>query len=264
MIIDCFTFFNELDLLEIRLHELADVVDVFCLAESTMTFSGNKKELNYKENKDRFSQFNIITKTVDDMPVNCNSWTREHHQRNTIKSMLDTFDNDDIVIMSDLDEIPAAIDVSKLPELLSACDRVEFSHRLYSYALNGSENTRIIGSAATKLKTLQSKNASMHQLLRNKPRLDWVTNRMESGWHFSYANTIENIALKIKSFSHTEFNKPKYTDIHVLSDRVENGLNIFGRKVSPVTYEKIDESWPEYVFKNQHKFLHLIRPVRDE
>jgi len=52
---DCFPFFNELDVLEIRLKELWDVVDVFVLAESNLSHSGKPKEYIFENNKDRFA-----------------------------------------------------------------------------------------------------------------------------------------------------------------------------------------------------------------
>lgn len=55
MIIDCFTFFNELDVLEIRLRELDGVVDRFVLVEATLTHQGKPKPLLYAENKERFA-----------------------------------------------------------------------------------------------------------------------------------------------------------------------------------------------------------------
>ena len=54
---DCFNFFNELDILDIRLHELNDVVDKFVLIESVETFTGKSKPLFYNDNKERFKKF---------------------------------------------------------------------------------------------------------------------------------------------------------------------------------------------------------------
>lgn len=70
MIYDCFTFFNELELLELRLHELADVVDKFVLVEATKTHSNKSKPLYYWENRSRFGEFHdkIIHIIVDDLP----------------------------------------------------------------------------------------------------------------------------------------------------------------------------------------------------
>jgi beta-1,4-mannosyl-glycoprotein beta-1,4-N-acetylglucosaminyltransferase len=85
-IIDCFTFFNELKMLELRLTELNDVVDYFVLVESTKTFSNNDKQLFYKENKHLFEKFNdkIIHIIVDEFPEGDN-WSREVYQRNAIQ-----------------------------------------------------------------------------------------------------------------------------------------------------------------------------------
>lgn len=56
-IYDCFIFFNELDLLELRLNELSDIVDKFVLVEGTKTFQGDDKPLYFEENKDRFKEY---------------------------------------------------------------------------------------------------------------------------------------------------------------------------------------------------------------
>src|SRR3989344_1716902 len=82
-IYDCFTFFNELDLLDLKLHELADHVDKFVIVESTVTFQGNPKPLYFQENKQRFAPFldKIIHVVVSDTPTEGSAWDREHYQR---------------------------------------------------------------------------------------------------------------------------------------------------------------------------------------
>ena len=69
-VFDSFIFFNELDLLELRLNILNDVVDYFVLTESPFTVSGNEKPLYYQENKDRFGKFNdkIIHNITKEIP----------------------------------------------------------------------------------------------------------------------------------------------------------------------------------------------------
>ena len=66
-IFDSFIFFNELDLLEMRLNILNDVVDYFVLTESPWTVSGNPKPLYYQENKDRFE--NIVTEIIKNITI---------------------------------------------------------------------------------------------------------------------------------------------------------------------------------------------------
>ena len=70
MVYDCFQFFNELDILKIRLHVLNPVVDRFVISEATETFSGLKKPLYYEENKELFAEFadKIIHVVVEDTP----------------------------------------------------------------------------------------------------------------------------------------------------------------------------------------------------
>ena len=113
MIYDCFTFFNELDLLEIRLNTLDKVVDKFVLVESIYTFQNNNKELFFDNNKSRFLKFKdkIIHIVVEELPDNLtgdyyDSWKIEYYQRNAISIGLKSAKLNDVIIISDLDEIP--------------------------------------------------------------------------------------------------------------------------------------------------------------
>ena len=116
MTYDCFSFFNELDLLEIRLNTLDKIVDKFILAESLFTHTGRPKPLYYAENKERFARFNdrIVHVVVDDfpnmpdnMPIREKAWIRENWQRNAIvRGLPKDIKDDDILLISDLDEIP--------------------------------------------------------------------------------------------------------------------------------------------------------------
>ena len=85
MIIDCFPFFNELDLLEIRLNVLNDVVDKFVLVEASKTQSLIDKPFYFEENKDRYSKFldKIIHVKITDYPKK-DGWAMENYQRNCI------------------------------------------------------------------------------------------------------------------------------------------------------------------------------------
>ena len=83
MIYDCFQFFNELDLLKLRLNILSPVVDKFVISEATETFSGLPKPLYYEENKEMFAEFNdrIIHVVVSDTPTG-DTHTRDTYQKN--------------------------------------------------------------------------------------------------------------------------------------------------------------------------------------
>lgn len=135
-IYDCFTFFNELDILEIRLNELYNSVDYFVLVESKLSFSNTPKSLFFEDNKHRFTQFldKIIHIVIDKFEDNTDSprldglhhnWTREEENRRMIFKGLAQANDEDIICVSDVDEI--------------------FNHRLIEQIrANGIENDTII------------------------------------------------------------------------------------------------------------------------
>jgi beta-1,4-mannosyl-glycoprotein beta-1,4-N-acetylglucosaminyltransferase len=127
-IFDCFTFFNELEILDIRLNTLNDYVDYFVLVEATKTHSGKEKELYYLKNKEKFKKFEdkIIHVIVDDMPERKEGqdevsyrWQLENFQRNAIMRGLKNCKDDDIIIISDADEIPNPKKFEEIKEKLS-------------------------------------------------------------------------------------------------------------------------------------------------
>ena len=126
-IIDCFTFFNELDLLTYRLNILNNVVDYFIIVESTHTHIGKEKQLFFDDNKHLFKNFSdkIIHIIVDDFPYkypNINytiddQWKNERFQRDAISRGLDSMNDlndNDYIIISDLDEIPDPMTLTKI------------------------------------------------------------------------------------------------------------------------------------------------------
>ena len=120
MVYDCFQFFNELDILLLRMHILNDVVDKFVISESTVTFSGDPKPLFYEENKDMFKEFEgkIIHNVVYDTPMDCDAFTRDHHQKCAVGRGIAGCKDDDIIIFSDVDEIPNVETLKKiLPDI---------------------------------------------------------------------------------------------------------------------------------------------------
>ena len=108
MIVDSFAFFQELDLLEVRLTVMDPVVDRFVIVEGTRTYSGQPKPLRLEQAKERFSRWwpKIDYIVVDDWPKTDNAWITENHQRNALARGWAKLQDDDIIISSDLDEIP--------------------------------------------------------------------------------------------------------------------------------------------------------------
>lgn len=118
MVYDCFQFFNELDILKLRMHVMNDVADRFVVSESTVTFSGEKKPLYFQENREMFAEFadKIIYRVVDDTPIDVSPFLRDSHQKCAVARGLAGADPEDVVIFSDVDEIPNPEAVKKVLE----------------------------------------------------------------------------------------------------------------------------------------------------
>lgn len=258
MIYDCFTFFNELDLLEIRLNILDDVVDKFVLVEATKTFSNINKPLYFEENKERFKKFEnkIIHIIVNDYPVYDTAWTYEYHQRNCIARGLTNCKENDVILISDLDEIPNPDKIKKYKDYPGVN---VFKQRMFYYYLNNIDlkEPYWIDSSTRMLNYSEfTKNNSSAQKIR------FIKGFLieNGGWHFSYLGGTEKIIEKIKSFSHQEYNSSEYTDLIKIKQRVENGQDLYSNK-----HEKryagiiIDKSFPKYIVDNiSSKYNHLI------
>ena len=118
-IFDCFQFFNEEHIAEIRFNILNEFVDTFVIVESTVDHQGKKKQLRFDKNKYQKFKNKINYIVVDDTPENIKKPHRggeslvEQHQRNSIMKGLRKANDDDLIIISDVDEIP---DLNKLDE----------------------------------------------------------------------------------------------------------------------------------------------------
>lgn len=259
MIIDCFTFFNEFDLLRIRWEELKNSVGAFVLSESTMTFSGKSKDPLFQDSGVNYP--NVTGVVIDDMPQTGSAWNRESLQRIKIMEYLDQYSDDDIVMISDVDEIPHHEVVDQLEETLTEFERVRFVHPTFYYYLNGKRCDAKCGGAA-RLGTLRKNGLNLQNLRTGSGDYKCKTETIKNGWHFSYLGGVEAIQEKLQSFSHTEYNKPKYLDETHLKTKIEDGKDILNRS-KPISYVPIDNSWPRYVVENQDGLAHLIMPIEN-
>lgn len=285
MIYDCFSFFNELDLLEIRLNVLKDVVDRFVLVEAGETHAGKPKPFYFEENRSRFAAFldRIEYVKIEKFPEGCKTaWWRENIQRNAIAEGLKGAKDDDTIIISDLDEIPRP---EKIAEWIGTPGVKRFLQEYYAFYLNyhnvrwrrwcGTqmlsyrdfrcaydglevyENEFLIpelnvGTTASKIRS--------RNLPRERGRTTVVRN---GGWHFTCLGGVEAVAKKIASFAHQEYNPGDgKIDLAEIKRVIESGggvfwkMNCFG--------EWLDETFPKYVRENREKYAHLIFNVTPE
>jgi beta-1,4-mannosyl-glycoprotein beta-1,4-N-acetylglucosaminyltransferase len=137
-IYDVLPFFNELDVLEIRLKELWNVVDYFVIAESNLSHSGKPKDYIFENNMERFAPYmsKIRHVKVDDMPETTDSWVRERFQRTAGQRGLYDLQPDDIVITSDCDEIARADIIEMIREDENDWDRYILYIPQFQYKIN--------------------------------------------------------------------------------------------------------------------------------
>ena len=138
-IYDCFQFFNEEHILDLRINILNEFVDFFVLVESTCDHQGNPKKLNFDPNKFKKFKNKIIYVLVNDTADSIkkkHKWGEsliEQHQRNSIIRGLKNCHDDDLIILSDVDEIP---DLTKL-NLFNKKDKYAvFSQKMFNFKLN--------------------------------------------------------------------------------------------------------------------------------
>ena len=248
-IIDCFIFYNELELLTYRLNILNDVVDYFVLVESTHTHIGKEKELIYEKNKNLFEQFKdkIIHVIVDDFQYklpntnfpNGYQWQNENHQRNCIDRGLQKLDlqPEDCIIISDLDEIadPRTLQLIKDGTISVSLNSLEMD--LYYYNLNS--------------KIINKWNYSKIILFKKYKELSISTNAIRAyecpkivngGWHLSYFGDTTFIKNKIQQFGHQEYNNNEYTDETKIQERINTCSDLFGRWYNSIVNIKLKDN----------------------
>lgn len=245
-IYDCFIFYNEMDILEMRLEELYPVVDQFVIVEGTHTFQGEPHEPASWEilTSERFRKYKpkLGGLIVRNGEGNLSPWDREYLQRNAIKNVLEVIgpEDDDIILLSDADEIPrrsvvAALDPQPVQSI--ALDT-------YYYGLNISGGHCHTNRAA---RWSYARTMSMQELRTLDPPPNIV---YDGGWHFSYLGSPEHIANKFKAFAHSELNRPDTTDVNVLIERMKSHSDLWGDGHS-YTQVEIDDTWPEAVKRNR-------------
>ena len=285
MIYDCFSFFNELDLLEIRLNVLKDVVDKFVLVEAGETHTGKPKPFFFKENEARFSAFadRIIYVCVDHFPEGHDAWRNECYQRNQIIRGLTQAKPDDVVLISDLDEIPRpelVCEYSKRPGVW------RFNMRQFGFYLNWVDvrTHNMVGTIILSYHDLTTgfdglpahydeflpedvnRGTTVSKIRRcSFPKSKGGEVRLRnSGWHFTCLGGAKALLDKMRAVAPHHGFDPDDPNLSVekIEDLLAKGqgpaqkMNCFA--------VPIDESFPEYLRNHQANYPHLVFSVTPE
>lgn len=251
-IIDCFTFYNELKMLEFRLEELYNVVDNFVLVEANYTFSGKKKEFTFEENKDKFSKYldKIIHIKVEDMPNTTNAWDNEYFQRRCISRGIEQIDltDNDLLIIADCDEIPDPEILNKIKgNIINNIVCLNMDMYYYNVECKGDSwfHCKLLNYGT--YNNIFNKDCESVRMAHNKLRLGSV----KCGWHFSYFGTPEFIKNKIENFSHQEYNNPKFTDLSKIKQQIDDCDDLFFRNNKTThNFKRVRISENSYLPKN--------------
>lgn len=236
IIVDCFTFYNELEMLNYRLSILNDVVDYFVIVEAKHTFIGVEKPLFFGENKNLYSKFlnKIIHIVVDDFPhkypnvniANNDQWQNEIHQRSSISHGLDkiSFLDNDLILVSDLDEIPNPNTLLEIKKngVCAGVNTLEmdfYYYNLHSRFAEKWDRAKIISYMS--FKDLNTTCQGLREIYGNCIK--------NGGWHLSYFGDSSFIKNKIMNFAHQEFNNDDYRDISKIEERMQNSKDLYGR-----------------------------------
>ena len=291
-IYDCFMYSDENMLLDLRLNILNEFIDKFVIVEAQYTHDGKTKKLNFDiknflKFKDKI-EYVIVDRQPPDL-INegkeddldlisekkiINSIRRDNFQRNQISSGLKKANDEDLIIISDLDEIPNLknLNFSKIKN-----DLYFFMQKMFYYKFNlYYENYIWFGSRATKKKNLKSP-----QWLRNIKstkypfwRVDTFFNKKKSrciefinngGWHFTCIKSPKEIEKKLLSFAHhIDFENAKIT-VDDLQEKIKNKIVLYDhdldkkqenkwnskKKLSKISMNEL----PSYINKNKNNYV---------
>lgn len=264
---DCILFYNELDLLELHLAELENVVDYFVIVEGSETFAKQPKPMFYLENKERYARWadKIIHVVVDDLPDTGNRWDCERHSFNASMRGLVDADDEDIVIIAPVDEIPRAEAVENYLTLLNSSDQwadevLCFEQVFYWYYVNCEVVSHENPWAGPPIgpKCLIEAFTPDGVIRRRQMGMGRIPN---GGWHFSYLGGPEGIRQKLESFSHSEFDTDEYKDPEKLRQHLEDGTDILGRGAQ-FKFVELDDTFPQYLLDHQERFESHIRRLQ--
>lgn len=239
-IYDCFTYYNESNIIQIRFEELDDIVDYFVVVESSQTFTGIPKPFYFDDLPSWIDKWKdrIIRVKVDFPDTVNSSWEREHFQRNSIVNGLSSLTYSDLVIISDADEVPKASVLKNITKH-TIPSRLDVKQYFWNYNWQSPDHCNqgsrpvVCGRINLEINTCQE----LRSL--NLPVIP------DAGWHFSFFGETERIKNKIESFAHTEYDNDEFKNYDNILYRIENGIDPFDR--FPLKKYDIDHTYPAWV-----------------
>lgn len=274
MIYDCFTFYNELDLLELRLNILYDYVDRFVIVEGNKTHTGSDKEFILEKNLSRYKNFSdkIIYIKVDDFPkleeskndVYGNNWLYENFQRDAIMRGLTECKPDDVIIISDCDEIIKPECIQKYDSGIYSLKQLNLYYKYNSLSISGIYTKK---AKICQYKDLIDPKQDIGEVeyckfskygLPSYLRFCKGKNLYNSGWHFSYISDSQGILEKRKSIVEQQYNTQTNMTIEKIEQMLNAGKDVLERDDRYVNLKLSEKVLPKYLVDNHQKYSKFI------
>ena len=281
-IFDCFMYFDEEMILDLRLNILNKYVDYFVIVESTFTHRGEKRELKFNQNKFEHFKDKIIYLIYDQIPENIedintkdtekeksgklimNAVFRENGQRNFIEKGLKSAESEDIILISDVDEIPNLndLDFNQINQKIFLFEQDMFYYKF---------NLKLPNLSWKGTKGCRKKHLKNPQWLRNIKDRKYPFYRIDAffsekkfinckiikngGWHFTNIKTAEEIKHKLKSYlHHIEFDKnPLTTD--QIDEIIKDKIAVYDLSADQRKNKLGGNKLENYPIQNLPKFL---------
>jgi beta-1,4-mannosyl-glycoprotein beta-1,4-N-acetylglucosaminyltransferase len=281
-------FFNELDLLEIKLETLDPFVDFFIISEGTKTHSGLDKPLYYLENKDRYKKFHkkIIHQIIDDTPSspqelfnmkeknnfhskvigetfsanwfdkNIESYLRDTYEKECLILSMENCNPNDIILLGDLDEIVRPNTLKMVIDNFQQNKIYHFENEMFYYYFNCQKlNEPWFGTLALSFENYL--NNSFCEMRTNKTG-EFIKN---GGWHFTSLGNSNVVKQKIESWGEQSLNTDYIKDNlkNSIENCLTNGHDLFFRPANFIVRDINDGTFPSFIVDNQDKFKEYIR-----
>jgi len=257
-IYDCFTYFDEKMLLDFRFNYLSNYVDKFVISEANYTHSGNPKKLNfnikdYPKFRDKIIYIPVIKKPdglhkvnskknnkVTNSKLILNGYLRENFQRDQLIKGLKNAEPNDLIIISDLDEIPN-LEVVNLKNIKQKI--IFFKQKFLFYKFNlFYKNRSWLGSRACKKKFLLSpqwlRNAKGKKYSMFRPDIFFSIKKYNSvffvengGWHFTNLKTPKEIYYKFSNYLHHREFEHSNLSIKDINNMMKKNISIYNHEV---------------------------------
>jgi len=253
-------------MLELRLEELWDTVDYFVISEANTTHQNNPKPFFLKDNWDKVKKYEskIRHVIIEDMPMSSDTWVNERHQRRELRRALTDLQPDDIVIVSDCDEIPRPSAIEAIKEDTNDYDRYILAIPLNYFKLNFmmvhpvvKQNNIAVTRGRAFTDPQKEREFTFHRDLPHHYADNDFCVVEHGGWHFTYFGHNEFAANKLLNFAHAESrNLAETVDVdYMITNKVGFlGFNYHER----FEYITVDDYFPQTVLNNLEKYKDMI------